>query len=116
LMSRLADPNVPGADKVGLVQHGTPADAAALDRFGKALQDGGFAPLTFEASDLTWATDPPGNVIANLAITSGGPQATGKDMEFQMEFSPQQDSWQLTRQTADLLLQMGQQPTPTPTP
>ncbi len=29
-----------------------------------------------------------------------------------MEFSPQQDSWQLTRQTADLLLQLGQQPPP----
>ena len=55
LMSRLADPNIPGTDKVGLVQHGTPADAAALDRFGKALQDSGYAPLTFEATDLTWA-------------------------------------------------------------
>jgi hypothetical protein len=29
---------------------------------------------------------------------------------FPMEFSPQQDSWQLTRKTADLLLQLGQQP------
>jgi hypothetical protein len=33
-----------------------------------------------------------------------------------MEFSPQGDTWQLTRQTADLLLQVGQQPTTTPTP
>jgi hypothetical protein len=33
-----------------------------------------------------------------------------------MEFSPQADTWQLTRQTADLLLQMGLQPTPKPTP
>jgi hypothetical protein len=33
-----------------------------------------------------------------------------------MEFSPQADAWQLTRQTADLLLQMDQQPTAKPTP
>jgi len=32
-----------------------------------------------------------------------------------MEFSPQQNSWQLTRKTADLLLQLGPTPTPTPT-
>jgi hypothetical protein len=32
-----------------------------------------------------------------------------------MEFSPQQDNWQLTRQTADLLLQMGQQQNAAPT-
>ena len=114
LMGRLSDPNVPGADKVGLVQYGTPADAAALDRFSKALHDSGYAPLTFEASDMTWAQDQPGNVIANITIKAGGPQA-GKDLEFPMEFSPQQDSWQLTRQTTDLLLQMGPQPTATPT-
>jgi hypothetical protein len=114
LMSRLADPNIPGTDKVGLVQHGTPADAAALDRFGKALHDSGYAPLTFEATDLTWAQDQPGNVIANIAITTANPQAGG-DLKFPMEFSPQQDTWQLTRQTADLLLELGQQPTATPT-
>jgi uncharacterized lipoprotein YbaY len=114
LMSRLADPNVPGPDKVGLIQDGTPADAAALDRFGKALRDSGYAPLTFEAADLTWAQDQPGNVMANITIKASGTQA-GRDLEFPMEFSPQQDSWQLTRQTTDLLLQMGQQPTATPT-
>jgi hypothetical protein len=121
-MGRLADPNIPGTDKVELIQDGTPADAAALDRFGKALQDSGYAPLTFDATDLTWATDQPGNVRANVTMKPGGPQATGKDLKFPMEFSPQQDSWQLTRQTADLLLEMGQQttagqpPTATPTP
>jgi hypothetical protein len=109
-MGRLADPNIPSSDKVALVQNGTPADAAALDRFAKALHDSGYAPLTFEATDPTWAQDQPGNVIANITI-----KAAGKDLQFPMEFSPQQDSWQLTRQTADLLLEMGQQPTATPT-
>jgi hypothetical protein len=114
LMGRLADPNIPGSDKVGLVQHGTPADAAALDRFAKALQDSGYAPLTFEATDLMWAQDQPGNVITTITIKAAGPQ-NGTDLKFPMEFSPQQDSWQLTRQTADLLLQIGQPPTATPT-
>jgi hypothetical protein len=122
LMNRLADPNVPGTDKIALVQYGTPADAAALDKFGKALHDSGYAPLTFEATDLRWAQDQPGNVIANITMKPGGPQGTGKDLKFPMEFTPQQNGWQLTRQTADLLLQMGQQqtaspqPTPAPTP
>jgi hypothetical protein len=46
----------------------------------------------------------------------GGPQAGDKTLKFPMEFSPQQDAWQLTRQTADQLLQMGQQPTPASAP
>jgi hypothetical protein len=105
-MSRLADPNVPGTDKVGLIQDGTPADATALDRFAKALHDSGYAPVTFDARDLRWSQDHAGDVIANITINASGPQAVNDSM-FPMEFAPQQDSWQLTRQTADLLLQMG---------
>jgi hypothetical protein len=116
VMGRLADPAIPGPDKVGLVQFSTPADAAALDRFAKALTDSGYAPLTFEATDLMWAQGQTGDVIANVSIKPGGPQATDKTMKFPMEFSPQGDAWQLTRQTADLLLQIGQQPTAQPTP
>ena len=115
-MGRLADPAIPGPDKVGLVQLGTPADAAALDRFAKALNDSGYAPLTFEATDLMWAQGQTGDVIADVTMKPGGPQATDKTMKFPMEFSPQGDTWQLTRQTADLLLQIGQQPTAQPTP
>ncbi len=115
LMARLSDPNVAGTDKVALIQYGTPADAAAVDRYTKALHDSGYAPMTYEATDLTWAQDQPGNVIANITMTPTGPAAAGKDLKFPMEFSPQQDTWQLTRKTADLLLQMGQHPTPTPT-
>ena len=115
-MGRLADPAIPGTDKIRLVPNRTPADAAALDRFAKALHDSGYAPLTFEAGDLLWAQDQTGNVIANVTMKPGGPQATtDKTLNFPMEFSPQGDSWQLTRQTANLLLQYGQQPTATPT-
>ena len=68
VLGRLADPNNPGTDKIGLVEYGTPADAAALDRFAKALRDSGYAPVTFEAADLTWAQDQTGNVISNVTI------------------------------------------------
>jgi hypothetical protein len=116
VMGRLADPAIPGPDKVALVQNGTPADAAALDRFAKALHDSGYAPMTFDATDLVWASDQQGNVTANITMKPGGPAAAAdKTLTFPMEFSPQADTWQLTRQTADLLLQMGEQPTAKPT-
>ena len=73
-------------------------------------------PLTFEAPDLTWAQDQQGNVIANVTIRTANPQAQARTCTFPMEFSPQQDTWQLTRQTADLLLQVGQQSTAPPPP
>jgi hypothetical protein len=115
VMVRLADPNVSGADKVGLVENGTPGDAEALDRFGRALRDSGYTPLTFEARDLTWARGDAGNVVATVVVRTANPQSG--EFTFPMEFSPAPDgSWQLTRQTADMLLALGQQPTATPTP
>jgi hypothetical protein len=115
VLARLADPNIPGAEKVGLVEHATADDAAALERFGRALRDGGFMPVTFEATDLVWSQSHKGNVEANVTVKSANPQAGG-EFKFPMEFSPTNGSWQLTRETADMLLQLGQEPTATPTP
>jgi len=114
VMYKLADPNVPGADKVGLVQYATANDAAALDNFAKAMADGGYAGSTFEAWDLAWAQSHEGNVIATIVAKPADPKAGG-DFTFPMEFNPTHGSWQLTRQTADLLLQLGQEPTATST-
>jgi hypothetical protein len=114
VMVRLTDPNVPGADKLSLIENPTPADAAALDRIATALRDSGFRPMSFEARDLTWAQSHPGNVTASIVVKTPNPQAGG-DFTFPMEFSPNGGSWQLTRQTADLLLTLGQGPTATPT-
>ncbi|MCT7660103.1 hypothetical protein [Mycobacterium deserti] len=112
VMVRIADPAVPGGDKLNLVQHATPADAEALDRFGRALADGGYTPLTFEAHELVWSAENRGNVLANIVVKTANPQ-TG-EFAFPMEFSPTDTgSWQLTRETADMLLQLGQ-PAPTP--
>ena len=115
VMARLADPNVPGTEKVGLVEYATADDTAALDRFGRALRDGGFMPVTFEATDLTWSQAHQGNVVANVTIKTASGQSGG-NFTFPMEFSPTHGAWQLTRQTADMLLQLGQEPTAKPTP
>ena len=114
VLYRLADPSVPGADKVGLVQYATADDATALDGFGRALKDGGFTPLTFQATDLGWSDADPGNVVATINVSTANPDTGG--FTFPMEFNPTRNTWQLTRQTADLLLQLGASQSSTPPP
>ncbi|HEX2213289.1 MAG TPA: hypothetical protein VHH12_07540 [Mycobacterium sp.] len=114
VMARLADPNIPGAEKLDAVEMATPDDAAAMDKFGQALRDGGYAPTTFEARDLRWTEGQRGNVLALVTIKTANPQAG--DFTFPMEFRYADDHWQLTRRTADALLQLGEVPSPTPTP
>jgi hypothetical protein len=113
VLYRLADPNVPGAEKVGLVEQATGDEAAALDRFGKALQDNGFLPLTFDARDLGWSESEPGNVVATVNVTTANTQAG--DFSFPMEFTQSRGAWQLTRHTANLLLELGAAASATPT-
>ncbi|MGV0744684.1 hypothetical protein [Mycolicibacterium sp. XJ870] len=115
VLYRLADVNVPGAEKVGLVEKATAADAAALDKFGRALIDNGFAPLNLEATDLAWSQTEPENVVATINVTTGG-DGQGGEFSFPMEFTPDDGNWQLTRHTADLLLEMGAAAGTAPTP
>ncbi|MBU9765481.1 hypothetical protein FR943_16700 [Mycobacterium sp. TNTM28] len=118
VLYRLADVNIPGADKVALVEQGTADDAVALDKFSHALADNGFAPLTFEATELAWSQTEPDNVTATVNVTAGGDDSA-RDFSFPMEFTPHGDGWQLTRHTADLLLVMGaggETPVPPPAP
>ena len=109
-----SDPAVPGADKVGLVELATADDAAALDKFGKALADNGALPLTFEAVDLKWSETEAGNVVATVNVTTAN-KPPGK-FSFPMEFTPVRDGWQLTRKTANLLLEFGDGATATSPP
>lgn len=114
VLSRLSDPAVPGAQKTDLVELATADDAAALDKFGKALADNGALPLTFEATDLKWSDTEAGNVVAAVNVTTASkPPGT---FNFPMEFTPARDGWQLTRKTADLLLQFGETATATSPP
>ena len=114
VLNRLSDPAVPGADKVGLVELATPDDAAALDKFGKALADNGALPLTFEAVDLRWSESEAGNVVATVNVTTAN-KPPGK-FSFPMEFTPVRDGWELTRKTANLLLDFGEGATATSPP
>lgn len=114
---QLADPVVPGANKLGLVEGATADSAATLDKFAQALKDGGFTPLTVAATDIAWSGKDPGNAVATVNITSSNPGA-GPGFSFPMEFKPGQGGWQLSEQTADMLLnlgnaQAGAPPTPT---
>ena len=104
VMSRLSDPAVPGDQKVALIEGGTADEAAGLDRFGIALRDNGSLPLSFEARDLAWSQSDPGNVVATVLVRTANPQ--DGEFTYPMEFAPADGSWQLTRQTADLLLQL----------
>jgi hypothetical protein len=115
VMSRLADPAVPGEQKITLIESGTAQEAAGLDRFAVALRDNGSLPLTFEARDLAWSSADPGSVMATVVINTAGPQAG--QFSYPMEFAPGPGgSWKLTRKTADLVLDLGAKETAPPPP
>jgi hypothetical protein len=114
VLARLSDPAVTGYDKISLVELATADDAAALDKFGKALADNGALPLTFEAVDLKWSETEVGNVVATVNVTTAN-KPPGK-FSFPMEFTPVRDGWQLTRKTANLLLEFGEGATATSPP
>jgi len=112
VMNRIADANVPGADKMGLIESAEPGDAAAMDKFGVALRDAGYDPLTFEARDLRWVHGAPDRVAALVALKTENPQAG--DFTYPMEFTFTENAWQLARRSADELLGEGSvAPSPT---
>jgi hypothetical protein len=114
VLNQLSDPTVPGADKIDRIELATADDAAALDKFSKALADNGALPLAFEATDLKWSETEAGNVVATVNVTTAS-KPPGK-FSFPMEFTPVHDKWELTRKTADLLLDFGQAQTSTTPP
>lgn len=110
VLYRLADPGVPGAQKLNLIEGATPENAPVLDQFATALLNGGYAPTTFTARDLAWSDRHPADVVATVDV--GGPGVGG--FTFPMEFKPHRDGWQLAQQTADLLLAFPPAPAPAP--
>lgn len=112
VLSRLSDPAVPGADKVNLIEGATPQNAAALDKYATALGDNGYLPMTFTAENLAWSDTKPSNVTATIDIATAQPDNRG--FTFPMEFTPFHGGWQLSRQTAEMLLALGNSPDETP--
>ncbi len=102
VLYRLADPGIPGAQKLNLIEGATPDSAPVLDKFATALLDGGYAPMTFTARDIAWSDRRPADVVATVDVTTPNPNVRG--FTFPMEFKPHQGGWQLSQQTADMLL------------
>ncbi|MFV8321256.1 hypothetical protein [Mycobacterium sp. 23] len=102
VLVRLADPAVPGSNKLNLVQGSTPEAAAALDRFTNAARDGGYLPMTFTANNVAWSATDPSCVMATVVVTTANPDR--REFTFPMEFVPNQGNWQLSRKTAEMLL------------
>jgi hypothetical protein len=113
VLYRLADPGVPGSQKLNLVEGATPDSAAVFDQFATALLNGGFAPMKFDVRDVAWSDRDPANVVANVNVSS--PDSHGPKFSFPMEFAPFQGGWQLSARTADVLLAFGTAP-PVTTP
>jgi hypothetical protein len=114
VLYRLADPSVPGAQKLNLVEGATPDSAAAFDQFATALLDGGFAPMKVDVRDVAWSDRDPADVDANVNISSPNPK--GPKFSFPMEFAPFQGGWQLSARTADVLLAYSPAQTAPPAP
>ncbi|MBV8789965.1 MAG: hypothetical protein JOZ00_25195 [Mycobacterium sp.] len=112
ILGKLADPTIPGANKVNLVEGATPESAATLDKFTNALRDNGSLPITFNANDIAWSDKNPANVMANVVVHTARNNGT---FTFPMEFTPFQGGWQLSQRTAEMLLALGNS-TDTPSP
>ncbi|OBK52915.1 hypothetical protein [Mycobacterium sp. 1081908.1] len=111
VLNRLADPNVPGLNKVTLVEGATADSAGTLDKFTNALRDNGYLPMTFVANDVAWSDKNPSHVTATVAVKTA--QANNGNFTFPMEFTPFQGGWQLSRRTAEMLLALGNSATGT---
>lgn len=111
VLYRLADPAVPGIEKLNLVEGATPDKAVVIDRFATALRDGGYAPMTFDATNIAWSGRDPSDVVATINVTPANPEAGG--FSFPMEFTPYEEGWQLSERTAGMLLAFGNSPAET---
>jgi hypothetical protein len=114
VLNRLADPNVPGIDKVSLVEGANPDSAGTLDKFTNALRDNGYLPMAFTANNLAWSDKNASNVMATIIVHTA--QANNGNFTFPMEFAPFQGGWQLSRRTAEMLLALGNSAAPTAPP
>jgi hypothetical protein len=102
VLYRLADPALPGTQKLNLVEGATPENAGVFDQFAGALVNGGYAPLKVDVRDVGRSDRDPADVVANVNFSSSNPR--GPKFSFPMEFKPYQGGWQLSARTAEVLL------------
>jgi hypothetical protein len=108
VLSRLADPNVPGVSKLNLIEGATPDSAATVDKFTNALRDNGYQPVTFVVDNIAWSDKNPSDVMATITVRTA--RANNGVFTFPMEFTPFQGGWQLSKRTAQTLLDLGSSP------
>lgn len=108
VLTRLADPNVPGINKLNLVEGATPESAATLDKFINALRDNGYLPIAFVANNVAWSDKSPPDAAATITVNTA--RGNSGKFTFPMEFVPFQGGWQLSRKTGDMLLALGNSP------
>jgi hypothetical protein len=113
VLNRLADPNVPGMNKLNLVEGATPENAATLDKFINALRDNGYLPISFVANNVAWSDKNPPDASATITVNTA--RGNSGKFTFPMEFVPSQGGWQLSRKTGDMLLALGNASPPTST-
>ncbi|OBA64104.1 hypothetical protein A5647_03355 [Mycobacterium sp. 1100029.7] len=114
VLNRLVDPNIPAVNKASLIEGATPDTAPTLDKFINALRDNGHLPMTFVANNIAWSDKNPSNVVATVTVNTA--KANNRAFTFPMEFAPFQGGWQLSRQTAEMLLALGNSPGSPPPP
>jgi hypothetical protein len=114
VLNRLADPNVSGINKVGLVEGATADNAGTLDKFTNALRDNGYLPMTFAANNVAWSDKNPSHVMSTVTVNTH--LANNGNFTFPMEFTPFRGGWQLSRRTAEMLLALGNSATGTTPP
>jgi hypothetical protein len=112
VLARLADPKIPGPQKLNLVEGATPENAGVFDQFSNALLNGGFSPAKFDVRDVGWSDRDPADVVANVDVTTSSPK--GPHFSFPMEFKPFQGGWQLSARTADVLFAFRSDSAPAP--
>jgi hypothetical protein len=113
VLAKLADPNVPGTNKLNLVEGATPDSAATIDKFTNALRDNGYQPMTFVADNIAWSDRNPADVQATITVKTA--RANNGVFTFPMEFAPFQGGWQLSKRTAQMLLALGNSTGPSTT-
>src|SRR5690625_4582711 len=105
VLYRLSDPEIPGAEKVNLIEGAKPTDAGTIERFATALRDGGYLPLDLAAAGVGWSDRNPGNVSSDVTVNTASPDTAS--FSFPMEFKPHDGGWQLSQETAKTLLAFG---------
>lgn len=99
VLTNLADPDVPFADKTGLVEGGvSPMEANVADKRLQKAAHKGQMPLSFSVANIAPTT--PETIAAD--VTASGPKLSPRTMN--MTFI-NQGSWKLSRSSAMSLLQ-----------